>query len=190
MIPTDDRELMPPLRAVFANFYMRRSIFEIGVWDILFAPQGGQHLQGMWQRCAQAFAEDERLPPEGLALRPPLELANWLVLPILFPPPLEIAEAYFGAIAVRPGRRKWFFRRQAPLVRYLLLERGATGPGLGSMRTVLGEWTALTHMNHGDGPEPHLPSFLDGVARILKGEVKLEAVTVVPAHSNAGDGKG
>lgn len=172
----DDRESDPSPRYVFAHWYMRDAVFKIGVWSVLFAPGGAEYLRGMWDRCAQNLAENERVSPEGLDLCPVRHRAEWLILPIVFPPPVELTEAYFGAIAVRPGRRKWFFKKENPVVRYLLLERGVTGPDLRTLRTVVGEWTLTAHLNYGDGPRPLLPDFMDRVAGLLAGKGFPDAV--------------
>lgn len=186
----NDEGARPSIRAVFANIYMRNSLFDIGVWSVLFAPGGEGYLHGMWQRCAEGFPETERIPADGLTLRPARRWSDWFILPVTFPLPLKITEPYFGAIAVRRKSRRWFIKRQEPLVRYLLLERGEVWRDPSSTRTVLGEWTTLAHLNYGDGPDPFLPAFLDGVTRVLGGDLEPVAMYVRPAPPEGHGRKG
>jgi hypothetical protein len=155
---------------------MRDAVLQFGVWPALFADSGPEYLRGMWARCSQNIPECDRVPPIVLERFTPVRHGDWLLVPLGFPPPSEITEAYFGAVAVRPGKRRWIVKREAPRVRYILLELGLREDG--SSSTVLGEWSLVAHMNYGDGPSPNLPDFLKSVAAVLDARVSSAAVFV------------
>ena len=79
------------------------------------------------------------------------------------PPPTEATEAHFVALvlltdlaALDPGADPASIDWRA---RFFTLESGFVFPGE-PPRTVLGEWTATSHANYGDGPPPELDAFL------------------------------
>jgi hypothetical protein len=176
---TDDDTEGLTQRSFFAHQYMRFSIFRIGVWPTLLSERGHAYLQGMWQRSAEGVEVPGRVEPVGLGLEPVQQSGEWYLRPIRFPEPQRAPEAYFGVIAVKPGRKRWLTKAAPPVIRYFTLELGLELPEA-HWPTVLCEWTLEVHLNYGMGPEARLPDFIAAVESHLDNRSTPEAFSIFP----------
>jgi hypothetical protein len=129
-----------------------------GRFDLLeMAEQGvlAQALLGAWEALGEAFPQEERLAPDGLAVWP-VDLAGGRALLVRFPPVRSMPEALLAAAV--PGA-------QGGPTRYLTLE--FAGAEDGEVQTMIGEWEGEVHRNWGTGPEPDPNAFVVALEQLL-----------------------
>ena len=113
-----------------------------------------QRLTNVWDAMQARFPVEERLSSEGLAVHSTADGGRTVVV-VTMPPADHIGEAYFVALVIR-----W-----ASLERYITLEHSWNLDD--SPCTVMGEWTAETHLNLGSGPVADLQAFCESVEQRL-----------------------
>lgn len=170
--------------------FTHNAAMKLGLRDLLFrskvrpawvfSDQAAAVLQDLWSNVAGALKESEVRKPEGLDVMGTQEVERYFVRVVQFPPPENRGDNYFGAVAYRPGRKRFLLPKAvSPSVRYLALEYGLSFPDEKPM-TVLGEWSAIGHLNYGGGPEPTPEAFLGAIRLILREERTVEGGYISP----------
>ncbi|MFN0149680.1 MAG: hypothetical protein ACKVU1_03085 [bacterium] len=165
--------------SVVFNIHLRNFVLANSpdvVW--LFTDDADALLARFWNRTAAGIDEPHRRPAAGLTGLSIHRVENHLTRVIAFPPPERMTENYFIAIACPPENERGDSpERPPPTPRYFTLEMGHESRKTG---TVLAEWTPHAHLNYGEGPEPKESAFLACVARLLSGDVKVDAAFMRP----------
>lgn len=145
----------------------------------VFSSDATDVLRDLWSDAAQAVEERHRRSPDGLEASDIREIEGYFVRIFRFPTPSRVAENHFAAIAYRPERRLLFWKGAPASLRYVTLEYGESILD-GRIMTVLGEWTAETHVNYGEGPEPTVENFSSALPAILARALDPAAISSVP----------
>jgi hypothetical protein len=113
-------------------------------------------LRATWSAVGERRGEADRLPDDGLQAEL-VQVAGETALLVTFPTANHAAEAFFAMIApLDPPESR----------RYLTLEF-SWNVVTGHPATVIGEWRAGSHLNHGPGPEAAKLTFLARMQGLL-----------------------
>lgn len=143
----------------FVHRELARQVLEFGPRVATPTPDGGSLLPvvtQIWDDLGASLPPEDRLPGHGLDCRH-LSVDGHHMLLVTLPTPTGATEAHFVAAVQPQGSR---------VVRYVTLEH-AFSPFDGSPGTVLGEWTAESHLNHGPGPSPVAELFVAAVVQLV-----------------------
>jgi hypothetical protein len=124
------------------------------------------HLQMRWEVVGERFDPAERLENEGLCSSIHTLANGFRAALITLPPAQGPTEAHMVAIVYRAAQRRLWFWTTETVLRYFTLERGCDRETK-EWLTVLCEWRPHVHVNHGKGPAPDVPAFLEAIQELL-----------------------
>ncbi|MFQ5605678.1 MAG: hypothetical protein ACE5HS_20605 [bacterium] len=114
---------------------------------------GLDFIKSIWDKFGSEFGDTERIGSENLDLIVRNPQDKVFIYVIKFPPPKDLAEAYFSAMVFDGENQS-----------YMTLEYSYFFTG-----TVLGAWTKDgSHLNYGSGPNPTVGEFVEAILELLR----------------------
>lgn len=150
-----------------AHLFLRHMALSdpVGFLAIVASPDAQKFFEGVLHDVAEMCGRSTNYDA-GAIKRHGRRIEGFPCAVIEFPAPEEMVGAYMVAavalVDVSSGDLSDVGEVKA---RYFTLEKGM--PIASEPRTVLGEWTASTHSNYGDGPPPTVEAFVEAIRAVL-----------------------
>lgn len=131
---------------------------------VLSGPKAEDFLAFLWNDVGEGLEPAARM--EFPELSPSVKRrGGFVIASIHFPSPREITEPHFAAFAFGPITEN--MSPDSLAARYFVLEHSLSLES-NTPRTVMGEWSEGSHLNHGDGSEPSAEAFEQSVLKMVQ----------------------